>query len=128
MILYLANRFRFGNLELILRVPKHSDESYQQFLEARDNAFSTAGWALPNSYLSSLPGKEPFPRIGSALVHTDIAGGGFGWVKAGVQLHTGDPLAIKEIHVGGENSLADLKLEIEASLTFPVSVPPDPPY
>ncbi|KAL8869355.1 MAG: hypothetical protein Q9174_004333 [Haloplaca sp. 1 TL-2023] len=120
VIMSRTSHFRFGKLELVLRIPEFNAKGYKALLDARNTAM--ARWNrdsdLPSTRLFAFPQAKPFCRIDQILLHSSVAGGGFGWVLAGVDIKTGEPVAVKEVRVDLRHKLRDLELEIEASLDF----------
>ncbi|KAI9841393.1 MAG: hypothetical protein M1837_000726 [Sclerophora amabilis] len=57
----------------------------------------------PHSKLDPLPEKN-HRRIGHAIVHNSSGYGSFGWVSAGVESSTGQPLAIKQLQIRRDES------------------------
>ncbi|KAL8965622.1 MAG: hypothetical protein Q9183_003757 [Haloplaca sp. 2 TL-2023] len=118
VIMSQTNHLRFGNLELVLRIPDFDAKGYNALSNARNKAFSRLGLEHPNPRLFAIPQAEPFSRVGQILVHSGVAGGGFGWVQAGVDMTTGEPHAMKELRIDNRHTLSSLASEIEASLKF----------
>lgn len=119
----LNDQLGFGKLRMVANLPDHDKSGYQDFVELRNEAFKAAGFALPDSRFRALPGKQPFPQVGPAILHTDLVEANTaGCVMAGVHHRTGDALAIKILHVGGKYSWRQACSLIEASFAFPVSL------
>ncbi|KAL8869912.1 MAG: hypothetical protein Q9174_003917 [Haloplaca sp. 1 TL-2023] len=113
------NHFRFGDLELVLRIPSFDEEGYEALRNIRDRTFQRAKFERPHPRLFAIPQAKPFSRLDQILLHSSIAGGGFGWVRAGVDMKTGEPLAVKEVRVDPRHKLQSIESEIEVSLKFP---------
>ena len=121
VIMSQVSHFRFGKLELVLRIPGFDAKGYTALLSARTKALNKWKSELPSPRLFAIPQAEPFPCVGQFLVHSSVAGGGFGWVQAGVDMKTGEPRAVKEVRIDDWRASPDLASDIEASLSFAVS-------
>ena len=70
--------------------------------------------------LNELPGDHWIPR--GAYVELSRQGSGtFGWITQGVNVKTGDPVAIKEVRVNGRAARQQVLVEIEIGRSFVVS-------
>ena len=124
MILFPENDLSFGALRLKLEVPERSGQALVDFLDYRDECYRINRLQLPDPRLHSFPGKEPFVRIGPAVILPSNLGGSRRYVKAGIHHITGEPMAIKIIDVGAEFSWRQATHLIDASFAFYVSDSP----
>lgn len=102
-------------------VPSYDAVSYQVYRRSLDMLFKRADMAAIHPSLYSLPMKEPFGMIGPYLCHKIIHKTKFGYVDAGVNIDSGEPVAIDELGVLREILDSDRAHELEALFAFPVS-------
>ncbi|KAL8641275.1 MAG: hypothetical protein Q9228_001894 [Teloschistes exilis] len=95
-VLFLRrNAFWIGDLYYVFEFEDLDENQYRIYREYRDGLYRAAQLQAPHPALSAIPRASdkkfgPFIRMGS------MGKGAFGWVYAGVDARTGDPLAIKE--------------------------------
>lgn len=102
--------------------PVYNVTDYAHHIERRNHEFMCAGIPVPDPRLYSVPKEVPFLMIGQFIRQGCIGEGRFGWVEIGIDSHTGEPVAIKEIGVGDHTRMSHLKQELEILLSFPVSL------
>lgn len=105
--------FEFEDLE---------DDQYRVYRTYRDGLYRAAQRQVPHPALSAIPRASdkkfgPFIRMGS------MSKGAFGWVYAGVDTCTGEPLAIKEHSAKNRNESECVVAEIGIGKMFSVSTP-----
>ncbi|KAL9580663.1 MAG: hypothetical protein Q9203_006210 [Teloschistes exilis] len=93
-------RLQIGDLKFILRTCSYEGKEYDGFTTVRNDLFTTLGLEKPESHLESLPRPQTWLKLGSALIHSSLGGGLFGWVQVGVHYQKGEPLAVKTIRLG----------------------------
>ncbi|KAL8764484.1 MAG: hypothetical protein Q9194_007044 [Teloschistes cf. exilis] len=93
-------RLQIGDLKFILRTCSYEGKEYDGFTTVRNDLFTTLGLEKPESHLESLPRPQTWLKLGSALIHSSLGGGSFGWVQVGVHYQKGEPLAVKTIRLG----------------------------
>lgn len=112
---------RVGDKVYKVVIPNYDLDKYQVYRCFLDGAFKSAGFADIHDGLHSLPRKEAFAMIGPYIRHGTIRKNGETWIRAGVNVDSGEAVAIKKI--GFKRSTLDLAMEreVEALFAFPVS-------
>lgn len=113
------NRLRFGSLDYCLKFTEAGDRrEFKSHLESYNYivAKADAGSAATLHLVDSVP-KQSHLRIRNIIQHRTIGHGSFGVVKSGVDMFTGDPLAIKTLNYQRRSATA-IKQELEIASLF----------
>lgn len=95
---------------------RHRDEYFQQrakFLKAT----SEPDDAFQKPIFQKIPGDKCVPR-GRYLEFGTQGSGAFGWITQGVDIETGDPIAIKELRITSRNSSLEVMAEVRMGRQF----------
>lgn len=121
-VLLNENYVRVANCVYKIIVPSYDSVSYQLYRHGLDMLFKRAGLAAVHPSLYSLPTKEPFDTVGPYLCHKVIGKTAYGYVETGVNIDSGDPVAIDELGLLSDILDSDREHELEALFAFPVSI------
>ena len=118
------NRLRFSrhDYDLLYTLPQEP-ATLGKFHGIRDTYLKTHFSYRPLSQ-REVPGIPPrcgFQKIHNILIFNTAASGGFGWVCNGVDVTTGDPVAIKELRVKSKHEIQPTIHELRAGRDFQIS-------
>lgn len=116
------NIFYLGATMYVLTYEKLSTQQLETLRQARDLVFSKARLSAPDHRLPLFPNQPVLRRLGSTIVYKYVDSGGFGMVGVGVDISSGNPCAVKTVHILGENVLHEILNELEVLLKFRVSI------
>ncbi|KAL8952119.1 MAG: hypothetical protein Q9222_001956 [Ikaeria aurantiellina] len=117
-----TNAFSVGHLQFTLVFRMFDPLSYQTFVEKRNASLIRHGFQAPRNELSAVP-RPADVRRGHVLTQAVIAKGASGWVRAAVDIVTGQPLAVKEQRPEQQWQMEAMTQEFNIGRFFSVSSP-----
>lgn len=88
----------------------------------RNKSRQEAGEDLPDSRVHPYPTKQPFNRVGSTAIHRVMAKGGWGTIFSGVDIRTGDVIAVKQMAIFHFGQFGAIEDELWVNLHYRVCI------
>jgi len=118
-----VNRFRVGPLEFTVEYSASQQgrrlEDYRDFVRAR-NEYMLRHFRVsaPHPHIPAVPRPADVELRRDLLIFGTIGAGAFGTIRAAVDRHSGEPLAVKDVLVKRRQEAADLLAEFEIGSSF----------
>jgi hypothetical protein len=116
------NRLRLGDCEYDL-IYTISEELRKEFLDIQTEYLRSYSIGFkPTEYSGSwtFPPEGGFLKQGPVLMCTSLSYGTFGWVSVGIEVDSGDLVAVKEVAIKRKSDQAQICLEEEIGRSFKV--------
>ena len=117
----LMTHFAIDKKEYMFFLHRLNQKDLEMLKWLRARAFHRSGLAQPDGRIQPLPIRQPFNRVGSTLIHRMIARGRWADIWSGVNVDTGEILAVKQIVITEPAHHDFLDEEVKINLDFPVS-------
>lgn len=111
-----------GELQFIWAFDHKDRLQLFNYLHVRNNAFKIAGLQQPDEIFEPLPTNEPRHQAGTVVLHPALGKGAWGYVWSGVDIHTLQPRAVKEMLVCDNPTLDQIWQELVINLNYQVSM------
>jgi hypothetical protein len=120
-----TNRLRLGDCEydLIYTVADHLQKGFMAYNAEVLERFGHGRYDGPSPGIQTFPPKNGFTKSGEVLICSTLSYGGQGWVFAGVEMASGEPVAVKEISVKSTKQFRQASSEWEYGKSFQVDQP-----
>ena len=116
-----VNHFSLGMVEFVLEYAPTGPAGLQKLRQARDRVFKGRGFSAPNALLPIIPPSAmETHRIGNTLLFGSLGSGGYGMVRIGINITTGDVCAMKSIRTNNPIVLQEILNEASILLKYPV--------
>ena len=116
----LMTLFAIGETEYIFVLHELNNHGFAKLRRIRDRVFYRSGLSHPDWRIQPVPTRQPFNRIGSTILHRLIARGRWSDIWSGVDVGTGNVVAVKHMLITEAAHRDFLDEEVTINLNFPV--------
>ncbi|KAG6994196.1 hypothetical protein G7Y79_00046g082470 [Physcia stellaris] len=115
-----VNHFFIGQIECTFTLSGMALAQLELWGKARRTFLATQGLPSSDPRIPILPLQAPIRRVGSVKIYKDLKSGGFGVLSLGVDINTGNAVAVKSCLIKDAATQAEIINEVEVALKFTV--------